>query len=155
MSYYQLSFRPIFYSLKEREEAMNSLSKDKETFQEWIDSIASTHRNMIEQAKWYIYNNWKLIKKWDNYCVTIKGREYSNYDLTKDFPTLKPKTNIQKIRKRIQDKRSRIKWIDIIYDWSDGDLSVAINNKDNWQFLDDDQVIELVLYIEQQLKTQE
>ena len=54
--------------------------------------------------------------------------------------------------REMNEDMTPIKSINIVYDYTDSDLSVGINDKDNWKFLDDEEVMNLCLYIERKLK---
>lgn len=144
-----MNYIPIFLNKREYNKFIKSLKQEFPTFQEWSNFIQK-HRNTFQyKAKDYIYKNWKRVSNWDTYLIEINDIIYTN----ERMDTSKSHSDIfTKMCEKYNDKCVNIDWIDVVLDTSDGDLSVAVNNKNNWKFLDEDEIVELAIYIENQLK---
>ena len=153
-----IDLRPCFSDETQREEFVNSLVQQKETFREWNDYI-ETHKNtMREKMTWYIHKNWEKlsIEDWNRLDIKIKNQYYGfKFDIVPAPENLKPHHYHSKVIERIEkswnDKVETITTIDFVLDMMDGDLSISINGKDNWKWLNYHEIVQVVLLIEDKL----
>ena len=153
---YNIGFKPIFQTETERENFINAQPDLFPTFDEWYWDNMKRHNTMIEKMKWYIYKNWEklTLTDWNNINFVINKQKYGHkFDLTRR--KLKPNEHhseiLNKIMKNYNSKVKTITMIGFVYDETDGDLSVNINDKDNWKFLDDEEINDIALHIERTL----
>ena len=142
------TFVPVFLEEKDREDWVNSLVQQYPTFSEWYDELTKSHNTLIGKISWFIYKNWEKVTDWKDYRVELNEKEYGGeiWPICEQFS----KTN-RAVFKRMNAKIIPIKSIKITYDTADGDVSVECNDDGNWDFLNDEQIISLGLYIENKL----
>jgi len=138
---------PIFIEEKDREDFINSLESKYSTFKEWNWDIIQSKNTLELKLGWYIYKNWEKVTDWSNYRVTLHKKDYGKkWDITRTKSRV-----IRNFHKLMNENITQIESIKVTYDISDGDVSVECNNDGNWSFLNYEQVMDLGLYIEEQL----
>ena len=150
MSIYTPILKPIFNSLEEREGFINSLENKFSNIGEWVDYITKNHATLLEKARWYVFQNWEKVKDWSDYVITIDGIDYTNRRLCQ-VDEENDNSALYRITKQIDSKRVNIDKITIVYDFHDSDISISINHEEKWKFLNEDEVLELAIYIEENI----
>lgn len=138
----KITFNPVFTELEERIAHANSIPMKDESFEDWSNRLFTEHYSLVTKISYYIYENWEKVKDWSKYRVKLNGIYYS-YKIEYIHP---------KLNKLFKDKSKLINKIKVTYDYVDGDISIECNDDGNWAFLDDEQIIDLGIYIEKELK---
>lgn len=152
---------PCSFSKKQHEATIFSAKEAaKSGFKEQYEHYISSMEVVAESAKIYILNNWKKVKNWTDLEISIvdnTGKEtyYYNYveydEKYKTFDSVEYEKIIIDIHKRRKKLHNPVKQIsDVVLDFTDGDFSLKINDKDHL-WIDDESVIILANYIEQSL----
>ena len=101
---------------------------------------------IAEKAKLFIMENYKSVKDWTDLEISItcnhKGH-YENYITEKRAQTRFGTFIVNRIANPIET-------ITFVLDYSDGDLSVTVNNRE-FRWIEADTVIDICNYIEKQL----
>lgn len=155
---YGILFNPCCLSIREmRKVVFSSAYAIRSDFRREYEKCIGSMQIMAKCAKIFIMENWKRVKDWRDLKISIvdnTGKEtfYYNHKKTK-YRALSP---FSSFRKRNDERRRLLhnpvrKISDAVLDTSDGDFSIKINGKwHNW--IDDQSVIVLADYIENQLK---
>lgn len=112
-------------------------------------------------AKVFILENWEKVKDWSMLEVVVHDKssrknkhttEYSNKDLNSGW---NEEEAIGRLMKAWSDERHNpvVSVRDVVLDHSDGDFSLTINDHEHW-WINDEAVIEIADYVEEQLKKQ-
>jgi len=103
-------------------------------------------QKVVSQAKRYIVDNWEKIEDWSQLRISVrnnseyspnnkKGEHYRPDDLS--FGGVKMPSN-------------PVNTLTVVFDDSDGDMSVTINGKE-WWFIDDESICTIAGYIEKSI----
>ncbi len=143
------------------ERALNYIRSTKEysemNFQDNNSKIWVAHNSLIEAAKIYVIDNYKLIDDYSGLDLILRSgatgdRFYFGPKRSREVSRSGMLTNI------LKDLDSRTITIetfdDAIYDWSDGDFSVVFNGV-SYNWIDSDSVINIASYIEKKLEENE
>ena len=153
--------RPVFNSIKDFENGYKQshfwAEKDfYNTYREHI--VAMEHISIC--AKLYILKNYKKIQDWSNLNVTIVSKqtqectEYFKY--VKSKPTKRDSPTVEKLWRNMDTINKKkhnpiVTLSDVVLDPSDGDFSLKINEIE-YLWINDESVILIAQYIEEQLK---
>lgn len=155
MSIYTSALKPVFISIEEREQFINSLESKFSTISEWVDYITTHHATLMQKARWYIFQNWEKIKNWDDYTLTINDVQYTNHRMSSHSDDVKLDDTFNKLFEEIDSKRVNIDNITVSYDYHDADIYVFINSQENIKVLNEDEVLKLAIYIEENINEQQ
>lgn len=147
---YNIGFTPIFYSELEHREFANSQPDLFPNFSDWFDDNLKRHNTMILKMKLFIIDNWEKCD-WSDIGIKIDGIRYCKKHDIKYKENGEYETIIDKIFDKSNRTIKNVEYVKFTYDYSDGDLSLEINEETNWKFLADDEIIDLALKIENEL----
>lgn len=119
-------------------------------FSERNNTVQTLHDHLVHDAKMYIWDNYKKVTDWSHIFVEIRNGN--------------PIDNANKKESVVFCKRSEEgstlfydpSWVemetltDVIYDESDGDLSVTVNGEEFW-WVDAEACVSIAQFIESQL----
>lgn len=152
---YNIGFTPVFLDEKESADFINEQPDLFPTFYEWFGDNLKRHSTMILKMKSYIINNWEKIDNWDGINIQFDDLVYGKkhkvkFDKEKGYETV-----VDSLFDKMNRNIVEIEYLNFVFDYTDFDLSVEINDKDNWKFLDDSEIIEIALFIENKLNNNE
>ena len=139
------------------ERALNYIRSTKEysemNFQENNSKIWVARNSLIEAAKIYVIDNYKLIDDYSDLDLILRsgatGKRF--YFGPKRNRVVSRSGMLTNILKDLDSRTITIETFDdAIYDWSDGDFSVVFNEV-SYNWIDDDSVINIASYIEKKL----
>jgi hypothetical protein len=160
-------FTPVFMTEDEFEKGYKEsiFWTDKDFMSEYRKHIAAMS-HVSECAKIYILKNWTKVKDWSELDVVIvhgpsgKMTEYYNYVPREINNDHKIKEGAYSNLLKEIDEENKLKhnpireFNEVILDPTDGDFSVTVNGNEEHWWIQDEAVIIIADYIEQQLKKQ-
>lgn len=159
--------RPCFNSEIDYENALKkSEFYTKNNYFESYNNHVLAMEIIADCAKIFISKNYKKIGDWSGLNVFIKrgknGKynpiEYYNYipyERTESEELKKSPMSemLEEIDREDRERHNPAKTVSkVVFDPSDGDFSITINDNEHW-FLDDETIVVIADYIEEQLKT--
>jgi len=161
-------FTPVFMTEDEFEKGYKEsiFWTDKDFMSEYRKHIAAMS-HVSECAKIYILKNWAEVKDWSELDVVIvhgpsgKMTEYYNYVPREINNDRKIKEGAYSNLLKEIDEKNKLKhnpireFNEVILDPTDGDFSVTVNGNEEHWWIQDEAVIIIADYIEQQLKKQD
>lgn len=160
-------FTPVFMTEDEFEKGYKEsiFWTDKDFMSEYRKHIAAMS-HVSECAKIYILKNWTKVKDWSELDAVIvhgpsgKMTEYYNYVPREINNDHKIKEGAYSNLLKEIDEENKLKhnpireFNEVILDPTDGDFSVTVNGNEEHWWIQDEAVIIIADYIEQQLKKQ-
>lgn len=143
------------------ERALNHIRSTKEysemNFQNNNSKIWVAHNSLIEAAKIYVIDNYKLIGDYTELDLMLRSGATGNrfYFGPKRSRVVSRSEMLTSILKDLDSRTITIETFDeAIYDWTDGDFSVVFNEV-SYNWIDDNSVINIASYIEKKLDENE
>ena len=155
---FKVGMSPLFFNKKDQVKFVQSLSnfKKKDFFEEAMKA-RQIFAGIAESAKLYIEKNGNKVTDWTGLNLYLPDKNMpgknvhyykSEYKPVKDGKTRSPV--LDKMLNKIAKENSPVNTLEYCYD-TDGDFSITVNGKE-YLFIDDEAVITIADYIEQQIK---